>query len=270
MAFATIDGLELFFTDEGSGNSTLLFVHGFACDSHDWSWQLAHFARRSRVIALDLRGHGRSGVPIEGYEPLDFATDIARLLDLLGCPPVIAVGHSMGALVVSALAVEHPEKVCALVAVDPGYLVDDGMVNVTDLLAQLDEAETVPFVQSLLGGSDTPSSPPFLRTWHRRRVAGVPTHVLVQTLKGMAAKSGITSLRGPGQSYLAKRRCPVLSVYAEPSRVAVEAALFSDPRSEAAAWNGTGHWLHQERPEAFNAMVESWLETLDLPSADRA
>jgi len=125
---------------------------------------------------------------------------------------------------------------------------------------------TTPFVQSLLGGSDTPSSPPFLRTWHLRRVAGMPAHVLVQALKGMAAESGITSLRGPGESYLAQRRCPVLSVYAEPTRVAIESALFSDQHSEAVAWSGTGHWLHQERPDLFNATVESWLATLNLPS----
>jgi len=63
MSFAELDGVELLFTDEGGGQAPMLFVHGFACDSHDWSWQLAHFAARFRVIALNLRGHGRSSAP---------------------------------------------------------------------------------------------------------------------------------------------------------------------------------------------------------------
>ena len=225
MSFAELDGVELFFTDEGSGDTPMLFVHGFACDSHDRSWQLAHFADRFRVIALDLRGHGRSSVPASGYEPLAFATDIAYLLDLLDCRPVIAVGHSMGALVLSALAVEHAERVRALVAADPAYLVDSALPTVATLSTQVGEEDPVPLVQSLLGASD--------RRWHLRRVAGMPPHVLVES-----------------------------------SRRATETALFSDPRSEAVAWTGTGHWLHHERPEVFNATVETWLTKLNL--ADQA
>ena len=61
-----VGALRMFFTDEGSGDPPLLFVHGYTCDSHDWSWQLSHFARSHRVIAVDLRGHGRSSAPEDG------------------------------------------------------------------------------------------------------------------------------------------------------------------------------------------------------------
>jgi pimeloyl-ACP methyl ester carboxylesterase len=206
--------------------------------------------------------------PPDGYEPLDFATDVAHLLDCLDCPSVIAIGHSMGALVLSALAVEHPERVPALVAVDPAYLVDSAWGDVAALSAQVGDGDPVLFVQTLLGASDTPDSPPFLHTWHRRRVAGMPPHVLVQTLRGMASESEISSRRESGARYLARRRCPVLSVYARSSRLSAETALFSDPRSEAVAWSGTGHWLHQERPDVFNATVESWLTKWNIPFLD--
>src|SRR5438105_10159094 len=99
MAFAHVGDVELFFTDDRAGDGggpPILFVHGFSCDSHDWSWQLPHFGARHRVIAVDIRGHGRSSAPEKGYEPRQFAADLAGLLDQLDTGPVVAIGHSLG------------------------------------------------------------------------------------------------------------------------------------------------------------------------------
>src|SRR4051794_13245272 len=125
MPFADLDEVRLFYTDEGKGDPTVLFVHGYSCDSHDWSWQLPYFTERHRVIAVDIRGHGRSGVTPGGYTPTQFAADIAQLLTQLQTGPVVAIGHSLGGVIVSALAVEHPQLVSAVVSVDPGYLIPD-------------------------------------------------------------------------------------------------------------------------------------------------
>jgi len=73
MPFAELGDVRLFFTDEGEGDPPILFVHGYSCDSHDWSWQLPHFVAGHRVIAADLRGHGRSSVTDGGYHPTQFA-----------------------------------------------------------------------------------------------------------------------------------------------------------------------------------------------------
>jgi len=260
MAFAEIRDVRLFFTDEGSTDPVLLFVHGYTCDSHDWSWQLPHFVEEHRVIAVDLRGHGRSSAPPLGYSATDFAADLAALLDTLGVRSVVAIGHSLGGVVISALAVERPELVSRLVCIDPAYLIldetrtDDDSFNVA--LAAMDP---VPLVQQLLTGFDSPGRSPALRTWQLRRVEGVPHHVLRQ-----AFESQVTGLARISKSrpYLARRACPVLSFYADPARAAVETALFNDERSRAIAWEGAGHWLHQERPAEFNALVDNWLACL--------
>jgi pimeloyl-ACP methyl ester carboxylesterase len=63
---------ELFFTDVGAGENVLL-LHGWTCDSHDWSWQLPVLESRYRVVAVDLRGHGSSEVmPPGAYAPADY------------------------------------------------------------------------------------------------------------------------------------------------------------------------------------------------------
>jgi pimeloyl-ACP methyl ester carboxylesterase len=54
--FAAAGAVSLFYTDDGSGDPPLLFVHGFSCDGHDWSWQITHFVDRHRVITFDNKG----------------------------------------------------------------------------------------------------------------------------------------------------------------------------------------------------------------------
>jgi pimeloyl-ACP methyl ester carboxylesterase len=266
VAFADVGDVSLFFTDEGTGDPPILFIHGYSCDSHDWMWQLPHFSETHRVIAVDLRGHGRSSVPDKNFDARTFADDLARLIGKLGCGPVVAVGHSLGGLVVSALAVEHPSLVHAVVSVDPGYLIPDEFEPMIEgLLVGLDD-DPVTTVQGLLGTSSyTPASPTYLKSWHMRRIAGVPPHVLRET--GAALFDGTASLayRVASEEYLQRRACPVLAIYAAPDRAALEATLLTHPRSHAIAWDGSGHWLHQERPDEFNSVVESWITSLAAP-----
>ena len=115
--FIDLPEVRLFYTDRGSG-PLLLFVHGWMCDSHDWSWQLPAF-EDYRAIAVDLRGHGRSSVPDDGYTTKRFAADLVALLDAVDAAPVVVIGHSLGGAVVTALAVEHPDRVRGCVTVDP-------------------------------------------------------------------------------------------------------------------------------------------------------
>jgi pimeloyl-ACP methyl ester carboxylesterase len=260
MAFAEVGDVRLFYTDEGSGDPPILFVHGYSCDSHDWSWQLPHFAEKHRVLAVDLRGHGRSSAPPAGYGAGQLADDLAGLLRELRVPPVVAFGHSMGGVVVSALAVEHPSLVRGLVCVDPAYLLPDDIGAGADAtIAALNQTDPVPLVQGLLAAMDSPARTPALRTWQLRRVAGVPAHVLRQAFENQV--KGLT-LVSNSRPYLAGRTCPVLSFYADPSRVEIETAVFADPRSRSIGWEGSGHWLHQERPEEFNSVVSGWLAGL--------
>jgi pimeloyl-ACP methyl ester carboxylesterase len=260
MAFADLGTVRLFYTDDGSGDPALLFVHGFACDSHDWSWQLPHFQEKRRVVAVDLRGHGRSSAPDRGYGAVDLAGDVAALLRQLAVDPVIAVGHSLGASVVSALAIEHPDLITGLVCVDPAYLIPDDMGAYTgELLEAVRSSDPVPIVGQIFGAMESPGLPAALHGWHLRRAAGTPDHVLRQALE---SQLGNMTLYSQSVDYLSRRTCPVLAFYADPDRAPLERPLLGDDRSRLVTWEGAGHWLHQERPTEFNALVETWLASL--------
>lgn len=263
LPFADISGLRLFYTDDGSGEPALLLVHGWSCDSHDWSWQIPAFAEAHRVIASDLRGHGRSSVSAGGYTPRSFAADLAQLLSRLSTGPVVAIGHSLGAVIVSVLAVEHPQLIRAVVVVDSAYGI--GAERKSSLAQLLQELRGPAGLEVAAGlGVRAAATPPGLETWHRRRVLGMPPDVMADTLAGIYQADNQIGLRPESDQYLRRRACPVLAVYADQSRAMWEATTHEHPYSRHVAWEGSGHWLHQERPAEFNSLVLDWIS--ELPS----
>jgi len=263
MAVAELGDVQLFYTDEGSGAPVLL-VHGWSCDGADWSWQAPALVDAGyRVIVPDLRGFGRSSVPEGGYSPKGFAGDLARLIEKLACGPVVAIGHSMGGATVVALAVEHPALVKAIVPVDSAYGWGEDFRPLIAGLVDGIKAVGVAAADTVFDSFYTPASPPQLKAWHKRRAAGVPTQVLWKAFEGMAADFGFMV---DAQPYLCRVSVPALVFRAgrsDPLAVAQwEKSVFGHPASRAVAWEGTGHFLHQERPAEFNLILLEWLAGL--------
>jgi pimeloyl-ACP methyl ester carboxylesterase len=258
--YSDVRGARLFYTDEGQGSPTMVFVHGFSCDSHDWSWQLSHFCSSHRTIALDLRGHGRSSAPDNGYDVASLAADVASLIDQLATGPVIALGHSLGGAIVASMAVERPDLVAAVVAIDPGHLLPDeaapALAAVLETYEHQDPASVARNAFDEL--SHTAATPPALAMWHNRRAAGVSVHVLRKTIAGLIGGPEPFALRANSESYLSRVSCPVLSFYTDPLRARIAASIFGPP-SRTVCFEASGHWLHQERPLEANSIIDSWL-----------
>jgi pimeloyl-ACP methyl ester carboxylesterase len=244
----------------------LLLVHGFGADSHDWAFHIPELAARHRVIAPDLRGHGYSSAPGTGYRPRDLAGDLVRLLDHLGVERVTAIGHSLGASVVSALAVEHPGRVRALVCVDPGYGQPPEIAAAFPAMIEALRGED-PYGVALANDAwcYTPASPPFLREWHRRKILGTSRQALAQAFAGLYEGDDQFGVRPASEVYLARRDCPVLTCWSavQAGSAAWESGLFKHPASRAIVWPGGGHRLHAERPAEFLLVVGDWLDELD-------
>jgi pimeloyl-ACP methyl ester carboxylesterase len=254
----TGEPLRLFYTDDGSGDLPLLLVHGWGSDSHEWTWHLPGLAARHRVIAVDLRGHGYSSVPAGGFRPRDLAEDLVHLLDHLGIGPVVAVGHSMGAQVVSILAVEHPERAKALVCVDPGYGYSPEVAATFPAMVKALTADAGAALR-IDEWCYTPATPPMLRQWHTRRLLAMPPHVLAEAFAGMFTDAGQIGVRPASDEYLSRRDCPVLGLWFDPARSAWEESLFKHPASKTVTWPGSGHRLHEERPGEFLLVVDQWI-----------
>ena len=105
-------GVQIHYVEEGTGEPVVL-VHGFlgSIESYVRPGIFGELAKRYRVIALDLRGHGKSGKP---HDPRDYeremGLDIVRLLDQLAIDRAHIIGYSLGALIVAQLAATSPDR----------------------------------------------------------------------------------------------------------------------------------------------------------------
>jgi pimeloyl-ACP methyl ester carboxylesterase len=106
----------------GAGPDVVL-IHGLTGDLSIWflSGTMAALSQTHRVTAYDLRGHGYSDVPEEGYRSLEHALDLLALLDKLGIGKARLVGHSFGAVIAAHTAAIAPERVEAIVLSDPYF-----------------------------------------------------------------------------------------------------------------------------------------------------
>ena len=115
--FADVKGVKLHYLAAGQGDP-VIFLHGYAQNSHMWRPLIAELAKTHTVIAPDLRGFGQSGKPPQGYDKKTMAQDIHALAVSLGLRRVKVVGHDIGLMVAYAYAAQYPSEVERIVLMD--------------------------------------------------------------------------------------------------------------------------------------------------------
>jgi pimeloyl-ACP methyl ester carboxylesterase len=100
-----------------NGGQPMLLLHGMSSNALFWRRVAAELPHR-RVLALDLRGHGRSERPTAGYTAEAMAADVASAIRELMLTGLVVAGHSWGAAVALQLAASEPSLVARLVLVD--------------------------------------------------------------------------------------------------------------------------------------------------------
>jgi sigma-B regulation protein RsbQ len=111
------DGQKIHYKESGSGNISLILVHGWLGNSEWWTDQRKYFEGRYHVISMDLSGHGKSDPISENWASEHYAGDIKAVADDIQSSEIILVGHSMSGAYVLEAALKIP-KVKAIVLVD--------------------------------------------------------------------------------------------------------------------------------------------------------
>jgi len=119
MPIANINGMNLNYELAGKGPA-VVFLHGGNGNARDWANQVPVLSTKYKVIALDIRGHGKSeGPKSEAEYSIPIITeDVLELLNLLGIKKCCLAGHSFGGFVSLQFAVTHQDRLSGLVLVD--------------------------------------------------------------------------------------------------------------------------------------------------------
>lgn len=114
-----INGNELYWIDEGRPDAIpVVLIHGFPFSHDMWGPQIELLKDRFRVIAYDLRGHGKSGVGDGQFVLEFFVDDLVALLDQLKIEKAVLCGLSMGGYIALRATERNPERVRALILAD--------------------------------------------------------------------------------------------------------------------------------------------------------
>lgn len=144
--FTTIDGLEVHYKEQGTGENALVLLHGFAANVYTWREVLEPLSANSRVLAYDRPAFGLTERPLEWDGPNPYAAAsqpdlLVGLLDDAGIDRAVLIGNSAGGTVAMNTYLRYPERVEALILVDPAVYVGDGLPLPLRLLANTPQGD---------------------------------------------------------------------------------------------------------------------------------
>ena len=118
MPKVTVNGVELYYNETGTGKETLIFSHGYLMNHTMFDSQVAAFKDRFRCIAFEHRGHGQSQTTNDGYTMDNLVLDAICLIEKLELGPVHFTGMSTGGFVGMRLALRRPDLLQSLILMD--------------------------------------------------------------------------------------------------------------------------------------------------------
>jgi pimeloyl-ACP methyl ester carboxylesterase len=212
-------GVQIRYIEAGKGEPVVL-IHGFAVPSSEMMWiknalsepkVLPELAKNHHVIALDCRGHGKSGKP---HDPKQYGSemsqDVVRLLDHLKIKKAHVVGYSMGAMIAGNLLVAHPERLLSVTLGGgaPLLQLDPEFIGRRDqLAASLEEGKGMASLLAVFTPPGKPQPP-------REQLEALSKQILTgQDQKALAAAvRGIKDLQVT-EAQLKANKVPVLMIY---------------------------------------------------------
>jgi non-heme chloroperoxidase len=224
----------------------MILLHGYSDSSLSFTRIMPLLPLEWRVIALDLRGHGDSDKPAQGYRMPDMADDVLHLMDALDIRSAVVVGHSMGSFVAQALVERAPQRVSNLVlvgsAATPVNNTLTGLRPVVDALTDpIDATFAREFQYSTIA---LPVPEPFMDAAivNSRRM---PAAIWKKVIAGMLVFQPVLPRADVGALVLGGTRDAVFSVGEQ------KALARQFPRAQLRLFEGVGHALHWEQPDVF-------------------
>jgi pimeloyl-ACP methyl ester carboxylesterase len=259
------DGVQIAYASYGAGDGvdapTVVLVHGWSGNRGYWAHQIEFLAERYRVVAVDLGGHGESGVGREDWNLAAFGDDVVAVIDEVGARRVALVGHSMGGDAIVHAARRLGDRVTGLVWVDAFR----SLGNERESSPAEVDAFLVPFRADFEAAVQR-----FVRNMFPE---GADGELVDQIAAGMAAAPPEVALGA--LCYARNREPPILAALARITApiVAINPGIApTDVESlrrhgvEAIVLEEVGHFAMLEAPHRFNRVLAATLASFFSPS----
>jgi pimeloyl-ACP methyl ester carboxylesterase len=258
-------GVRLACADFGGTGSPLMLLHGLAGHATEWAQTAAWLTARHRVLAPDLRGHGRSERRPSDVSRSAAVDDIAAWIGHFSARPVALVGQSLGGHTAFLVAARRPDLVDKLVVVEaePGPYSESrdlaGEGDVVERVRQWLASWPVPFASREAAVAFFGRNENWAHAWAdglETRADGLYPSFETDVMTEM--------LRAAGGSYWDEWRriaCPVLLVVAQDREnpVLVHQMLSEQPQAALVEIPEAGHDLHLDNPSAWREALEAFL-----------
>lgn len=113
-----VSGINIYYEIHGSGEQSLVFLHGLGSSHRDWQNQVSAFESDYQIVLIDLRGFGYSDKPTGVYTVAEMATEVYRVLLALQQENYHIIGLSLGGMVALQYAVNYPGHASSFVIVN--------------------------------------------------------------------------------------------------------------------------------------------------------
>jgi pimeloyl-ACP methyl ester carboxylesterase len=259
--YLDIDGARIYYEDRGAGDGVIL-IHGFAMDTRIFDMQFELFAERFRVVRYDLRGFGRSDLPIGPSSTLD---DLQIMMDRLGIERACIVGLSLGGSLAVEFTLTCPERVTGLVLAGStlrGYPYSDDYVKEFLYYRKLARRKGIAVAQTEMLGN------PLLRSIARRPELFVHVEAMIRDYSGFhwLRHDPHRVFYPPAIERLGEIACPVQIIMGQndiDDLQGVAARLVRQiTHARHTVLPGVGHIVNMEAPERFNEIVLNFLDSL--------
>lgn len=251
---AVVQGLRIAYEDVGHGSPAVVLIHGAFGDRSHYTEQIKHLAQRHRVVALDLRGHGESDVPKDGFRLRDYAEDVVAVCEAAGLNRYVLCGHSMPVALLTASL--NSDRVAGVALLDGTILFPEPMRSqvVASLVPVLEGDGWVEAMQGyLVGRGIGPYDSAEVKARVLAEIAEAPRQIAAPLMRDVMSSDFSQLLMG---------RFPLLYVHA---RVPADLARLRELRPDVLLGSvvGSGHWMTLEVPDQVNAMLDRFLRIVE-------
>jgi sigma-B regulation protein RsbQ len=250
------DGVPIHYVVQGKGEPALVFVHCWGCDRNLWENQVSEFARRHRVVVIDLPGHGESGQGRKNWSMESYGEDVERIVATLNLKRVVLIGSSMGGPVILEAARRMPDQVVGLVPVDTFLNVDqrlspDAQAGVIKRLESDYKGTTTKTMSEMSFGAGTSAA---VKDRVIKAATSRPPEVAIPILKATFEYNPIPALR--------ETKIPIRAINGGRHPTNLEANRKYAPQFEAVIMKDAGHYPMLEDPAQFNRLLDEFLRKL--------